>query len=256
MEVRDRFTRLVLTLGVIAALVTAVGCYEEPIAITTFPPERTPRATTVPPSIKLPTPSSSSATPTPTRPPATQTPIVLTTPSPPPPTVSPTPLSTFEPAGGPPSPGCVDGWLSPAPGTPEFNEGLAILEGHMGIQGPWTVTEMRYFTGPEVSWILSNPNRVERWYVRAALVADPSFGGRWLVEKRSDDVMGVAAVAPWESFGYESPDWTGFVGEGEPQTYIGLPGQWSGSPYDFVTGEGYSGNPGLPDEVVDCLLAT
>jgi hypothetical protein len=126
----------------------------------------------------------------------------------------------------------------------------------MVVDGSWTVTEMRYFIGPEVPWILSNPNPVERWYVRAALALDPTFRGRWLIEKRSEEVMGVAAVAPWESFGYESPDWTGFVGDGEPQNYLGLPGQWSGIPYDFVTGEGDSGNPGLPDAVVDCIPAT
>ena len=47
-------------------------------------------------------------------------------------------------------------------------------------------------------------------------------------------------------------------GEGEPQTYIGLPGQWSGVPFDFVTGggEGGSGQPGLPSEVTACLAGT
>lgn len=251
MDGRDRFAKLVLTLGGIASLVVALGCYEEPIAIATFPPERTLAATVAPPTIKLPPTAPPSPPPSPfasliTPPAATQTPIFLPT----------APPSSTSPPVGSPSPGCVEGWVGPAPSTPEYDEALAILEGQMGVEGPWTVTEMRYFTGPEVPWILSNPNPVERWYVRAALVADPSFRGRWLVEKRSEDVMGVAAVAPWESFGYESPDWTGFVGEGEPQTYIGLPGQWSGIPYDFVTGEGDSGNPGLPDEVVDCLLAT
>jgi hypothetical protein len=36
----------------------------------------------------------------------------------------------------------------------------------------------------------------------------------------------------------------------------GLPGQWSGIPYDFVTGEGDSGQPGLTAEVVGCLDQT
>jgi hypothetical protein len=231
----------------VAALLFAVGCYEEPVAITTFPPDRTPVVIGLPPTME-PTPTAP-LSPSPSPPPPTATAIPL-------PTAPPSPSPSFPAAFGTPSPGCVFGWISPQQGSIEYDEALAILSAQMGVEGSWTVTEMRYFVGPEVPWILSNPNPVERWYVRAALVDDPNFRGRWLIEKRSEEVMGVAAVAPWESFGYESPDWTGFVGEGEPQNYLGLPGQWSGRPYDFVTGEGDSGNPGLPDAVVDCLLAT
>lgn len=35
--------------------------------------------------------------------------------------------------------------------------------------------------------------------------------------------------------------------------YADLPGEWSGIAHDFVTGAGDSGQPGLPDEVADCL---
>ena len=66
----------------------------------------------------------------------------------------------------------------------------------------------------------------------------------------------MAAVAPYDSQGFTSPDWTGFVGEGQPQTYLGLPGQWPGTAYDFVSGGRYSGQPGLPDQVVGCLSDT
>ncbi len=66
----------------------------------------------------------------------------------------------------------------------------------------------------------------------------------------------MSAVAPWDTTGYESPDWTGFIGDGPPTTYLGLPGQWSGIPFDFVTGEGDSGNAGEPPEIVDCLAGT
>lgn len=203
------------------------------------------------------------ATPTPPLPVVT---IDLPSPSATPdPTPSPTPipLSTDTPAPSPsaqaasPETGCVNGWISLSTGSPEFEQGLAILEGHMGISGPWTVTEMRYFSGPDVPWIIEpHYDVVERWYVRATVVADPAFRGRWLVEQRTDTIKGVAAVAPYDSFGYESPDWTGFYGEGPPTNYLGLPGQWSGIAYDFVTGEGDSGQPGLPAEVVGCLQAT
>jgi hypothetical protein len=104
---------------------------------------------------------------------------------------------------------------------------------------------MRYFTGTD---------GVLRWYLRGAIATDANFRGRFLIEARDEDA-GVAAVAPYESTGFHSPDWTGFTGEGEPQTYLGLPGRWSGTPYDFVSG-GASGVPGMPAEVIGCLSDT
>lgn len=175
------------------------------------------------------------------------------------PTPEPTPTASPEPSAdiGSPSADCVHGWVGPDVGSTEYDTGLEILEGHTGATGPWTATDMRYFTGPEVPWILEPEyDEVERWYVKAALVDDPDFRGRWLLERRTELIRGVSAVAPFESSGYESPDWTGFVGEGPPTTYLGLPGEWSGIPYDFVTGEGDSGNPGLPDEVIGCMAGT
>lgn len=140
------------------------------------------------------------------------------------------------------------------PGSINYDEGIAILGGTMGRSGTWSVTEMRYFTGPDSPGVIEPRfDFVERWYIKATLADDRAFRGRWLIEKRTDQILGVSAVAPWESFGYQSPDWTGFIGEGPPQTYIGLPGQWSGIPFDFVTGEDDGGQPGLPPEVVDCL---
>jgi hypothetical protein len=247
MEGPGRLPRLFLVALAFVGLL-AGGCYKEPVAITSLPPD------------ELATPIHIGATPTP------QSTLAPITPSPEitvPPTSTPFPLTTptlapsFLAAGGTPSPGCINGWTRPPPATPQYDEGIAILEGYMGVVGPWTVTEMRYFTGPDSPGIIEpRYDVVERWYIRAALVSDPAFRGRWLLEKRTDTILGVSAVAPWESFGYESPDWTGFIGEGPPQNYLGLPGQWSGIPYDFVTGENDGGQPGLPDEVVDCLAAT
>ncbi len=127
----------------------------------------------------------------------------------------------------------------------------------MGVTGPWDVDEMRYFVGPDSPGVIEPVfPAVERWYIKARLAGDPDFRARWLIEKRTDQILGVSAVAPWATSGYESPDWTGFIGEGSPATYTNLPGVWSGIPFDFVTGEGDGGQPGLPDEVVDCLAGT
>jgi hypothetical protein len=107
---------------------------------------------------------------------------------------------------------------------------------------------MRYFTGPEVPWILyPRPPFVERWYVKASLVDDPSVRARWIVERRDENRRGIVGVAPYETSGYRSPDWRGFVGDGEPRVVPGLPGLWVGINYDFVTGEGDGGNRGLPE---------
>ncbi len=127
----------------------------------------------------------------------------------------------------------------------------------MGVDEGYSIVDLRYFTGPEVPWILEPEyDQVERWYVKGTFDDEPNASGRWLLERRTDLIRGVSAVAPYSSSGYESPDWTGFVGEGPPTRYLGLPGAWSGIPYDFVTGEGDSGNPGLPDEVVGCMTGT
>jgi hypothetical protein len=127
----------------------------------------------------------------------------------------------------------------------------------MNNDGPWSMEEMRYFTGPDVPWIIDpHFDVVDYWYVKAWLTSDRSYGARFLLEYRSEDRQGVAAVAPFTTRGYASPDWTAFTGDGKPRAYPGLPGKWAGLPYDFVTGEGDSGMPGLPNEVSGCLTGT
>jgi len=156
-----------------------------------------------------------------------------------------------------PAADCVNGWTSPADGSTESTAALDTMQTQMDVAGPWAVGEMRYFTGPDVPWIIDpHYDVVQYWYVRASRSADPTFAGRWLLEQRTDTIKGISAVAPASTTGYQSPDWTGFVGDGPPQIYAGLPGEWSGVPYDFVTGEGDSGQPGLPNEVVGCLSGT
>jgi len=87
---------------------------------------------------------------------------------------------------------------------------------------------------------------------------DFSFAGRFLVEARRFG-QGVAAVAPYDSDGYRSPDWIGFQydsADPEDRTYEGLPGTWAGVPYDFVEGGAGIEIAGLPDDVVGCLSGT
>jgi len=268
--------RLTLLAAAGALALLAGGCYQEPVAITSFPPSEIPRVTILPPSGRstppiatprastLPSGGSEPTSPPPqatTRPSQSvgQTATVaptssnapLTTPTPP------LPSAPGAPASGPPSAGCVNGWVSPSAGGDEYMEGITILTNQMGVSGQWRVDAIRYFSGPDSPGVIApRYDVVERWYVKAGLVDDPTFRGRWLLEKRTDQILGVAAVAPYETSGYGSPDWTGFVGEGPPRNYLGLPGQWSGIPYDFVTGEGDSGNPGLPAEVIDCLAGS
>jgi hypothetical protein len=160
-------------------------------------------------------------------------------------------------AAGDPAPDCVEGWSTPAAGSDLYDEALDLIRGQMGVDGEFDVDELRYFLGPDVPWIIDpHFDVVRRWYVKASLVDDPGFRGRWLLEYRDEDRRGISAVAPYDTVGYQSPDWRGFTGDGPPRTVPGLPGKWPGLDYDFVTGEGDSGNPGLPAEVEGCLADT
>ena len=198
------------------------GCYKEPVAITTYPPtdQPSPTESTLPPSD-------------------------TTTPGPDGPGPS-----------GLPTADCANGWTTPTAGSAEYDDALTLLNRQLALDGPWQLDALRYFIGPDVPWSDTPAALVERWYVRGALAANANFRGRFLIERRSERLAGVAAVAPYDSEGFTSPDWTGFVGDGQPTTYLGLPGQWSGAQYDFVSGGGYSGQPGLPDQVVGCLSDT
>lgn len=108
-------------------------------------------------------------------------------------TITAEPATTSRQANGAPGPGCINGRITPAPAEPLRTQPLDIIRSQMGVTGRFEVVEMRYFTGPEVPWILApRPPVVHRWYVKAQLVDDPSFRARWLVEKRSPDVEGCA----------------------------------------------------------------
>jgi len=162
---------------------------------------------------------------------------------------------------GSPTARCVDGWTTPRTGSALRDDALRLIRRRMRVQAPLEVREMRYFTGPE-----SPPSGegyfqvVERWYVRAQLRADPGFRARWLVERRVYGA-GVAAVAPYDTSGYRSPDWTAFqyeFADPERSEYPDLPGTWAGTPYDFTRGskELDIQIPGLPQAVTGCLAGT
>jgi hypothetical protein len=172
--------------------------------------------------------------------------------SPTPPAVPQTP----PPTRGEPSETCVDGWRSPPAGSALARKPLRIIRRTVRLTGQPQIVEMRYFTGPE-----SPPSEkgylatVERWYVKLYIEADLRIQGRFLVESREFGA-GVAAVAPYDTEGFRSPDWSGFQwneADPEPRAYPGLPGEWSGIRYDFVKGGAALEIPGLPAEVRGCL---
>lgn len=175
---------------------------------------------------------------------------------------SPTPPAlpqTPPPARGDRSETCVEGWRSPRAGSALASKPLAVIRRTIRLPGEPVIVEMRYFTGPE-----SPPSEkgylatVERWYVKLYTETDLRFQGRFLVESRTFG-DGVAAVAPYDTDGFRSPDWSGFQwneADPEPRPYAGLPGEWSGIRYDFVKGGATLDIPGLPDEVIGCLDTT
>jgi hypothetical protein len=185
----------------------------------------------------------------PERPPAGQSPV--------PAEGSPSPIAD-EGVEAPSEVACISGWVEPT--DPEQRElPYHVIRRTVGVDGEFHTVEMRYFEGPE-----SPPSDkgyaqvIDRWYVKAYLESDPSFRARWLIEERFFG-SAVVAVAPFQTHGFESPDWIGFQYEGpdnERRRYPGIPGRWVGSSYDFVTGEGAFDFPGLPPEVAGCLEGT
>jgi hypothetical protein len=178
------------------------------------------------------------------------------------PSASPTPpaLPAIPPAtNGAPSSTCENGWATPPAGTPPFTDPLTIIRRTTGVKGPLVVVDMRRFIGPE-----SPPSdqgyllMVERWYIKLYAKDDGAFQGRFLVEARRFG-RGLAAVAPYDTNGFRSPDWIGFQFDSANTArkgYPGLPGRWSGIAYDFVRGGAGLKIPGLPDEVIGCLAGT
>jgi hypothetical protein len=66
-------------------------------------------------------------------------------------------------------------------------------------------------------------------------------------------------VAPYDTHGFRSPDWSGFQydeADADKKAYPGLPGTWSGIRYDFVRGGAGLDVPGLPDTVVGCIAGS
>jgi hypothetical protein len=176
--------------------------------------------------------------------------------------ISPTPPALPEepPAtSGPVAADCVNGWETPETGSGPFTSPLGVIRRTTGVRGDLVVVDMRMFEGPE-----SPPSdkgyleNVQRWYVKLYAASDLTFQGRFLVEARTFG-QGLAAVAPYDTSGFRSPDWIGFQfdsADEEARRYEGLPGEWSGVPYDFVNGGAGLEIPGLPDDVVGCVSAT
>jgi hypothetical protein len=179
------------------------------------------------------------------------------------PTVSPTPPAL--PAKPPPTAGaasstCVHGWTTPASDSSLYTDPLGIIRRSDPVKGEFVVVDMRYFHGPE-----SPPNPTEgylkdvaRWYIKLYDKSDLSYQGRFIVEQRAFG-RGLSAVAPYDTRGFRSPDWSGFQFTSQDvgrRTYAGLPGALSGLRYNFVNGGEGLTFKGLPSAVQGCLDGT
>jgi hypothetical protein len=186
------------------------------------------------------------------------TPSVVPTPS------SATPTPPAVPTGSLPRKGeqsatCVNGWVTPQSDSHVFTDPLGVIRRTTGVQGPLVVVDMRFFVGPESppsdkGYLLD----IQRWYIKLYAKDDLSFQGRFLVEFRRFG-RGLSAVAPYDTSGWQSPDWRGFQYASEDHSnrdIPGLPGTWSGVEYDYVKGGAGITIPGLPDQVVGCLSGT
>jgi hypothetical protein len=242
-----------LVIGVAGAVAVVLAVVAAVVWATRDGDDTTTAATSTTAEVEPPTSTTTMAT-TSTAPTTTTTTSTTT----PPTTTSTGGATTTQPKpAGNAGPGCANGWIVPARATRLRVEPLDTIRQEMGITGLFRVIEMRYFTGPEVPWILAPRSPfVEWWYVKAHLVDDPAFRARWLVARRWEPPRkGIAAVAPFDTEGYQSPDWRGFIGDRPPHAVEGLPGMWVGDDFDFTVGEDGE-KPGLPMEVVHCLDGT
>ena len=170
--------------------------------------------------------------------------------------------TTTSPPSGEAGPGCVDGWVTPTPGTALRTDPLDVIREQMGITGKFLVVEMRYFTGPPPPGLVST-EVFEQWYVKAGLVDDPTFRGRFVVHRFSPGAS-IPAVAPFDTTGWQSPDWHTFEGVdlgaeiGEPHAVErGYPVCGPATTSTPSPGRAREeGQPALPDEVVGCLDGT
>ena len=161
---------------------------------------------------------------------------------------------------GAPSETCIEGWRTPPRDTPMFTDPLGIIRRTAPVDGDFVVVDMRMFVGPESP---PSPDKgylqdIRRWYIKLYVATDWSYAGRFIVESRLFG-RGVAAVAPYDSKGFRSPDWVGFQWDSvdtRAVAYPGLPGRWRGAPYSFVDGGEGLDIAGLPDEVIGCLART
>jgi hypothetical protein len=158
---------------------------------------------------------------------------------------------------------CVQGWVTPPKDSPDFTDPLGIIRRTTGEEAPFQVVEMRLFVGPESPPSVGDGAKgylqdIRRWYIKLFAPDDLSFQGRFLVEQRVFG-RGLAAVAPYDTKGFRSPDWHGFQFEPtdtQPRVVPELPGTWTGEDYDFVDGGEGLDIPGLPQEVAGCLEGT
>jgi hypothetical protein len=180
--------------------------------------------------------------------------------------VSPTPPATpavRPPTRGAPSPSCVGGWVTPGRGSTMFTDPLGIIRRTAPVHGDFVVVDMRMFIGPESPPSVGESAKgylqdIRRWYIKLYVPSDLRYQGRFIVEQRVFG-RGVSAVAPYDTKGFHSPDWSGFQFDSADtarKAYPGLPGAWTGVRYDFVKGGAGLTIPGLPDEVRGCLTGT
>ncbi len=163
------------------------------------------------------------------------------------------------PTSGASSAACQGGWVTPQKGSSLWTFPLQVIRRASGNTGPSVVVDMRMFVGAESPPTDKNYLKdIRRWYVKLYDPKDLSFQGRFLIEDRRFG-RGLAAVAPYDTRGFTSPDWVGFqydAGNRQAYTYEGLPGRWRGIAYDFVDGGEGLTFPGLPSELSGCLDGT
>ena len=166
--------------------------------------------------------------------------------------------------GSPPTPSCVNGWVTPAPGREQRERALNRIREDLdlGAGDHVVLLELRYFLGPRD---VDNQSAVDidRWYIEARSRQNPTNAIRWIGQSNLQG-HNVCLTAPPGTSGFEAGTWRASACGGKDPFEI-LPAclpengpfcqcSWGVSGCSCADGEnGQLMCTGPPPEVMGCL---
>jgi hypothetical protein len=109
--------------------------------------------------------------------------------------------------GSPPTPSCINGWVTPAPGREHRERALNRIREDLdlGTGDHVVLLELRYFLGPgDVDY--DSAVHIDRWYIEARSRRDPTNAVRWIGRSNLQGTN-VCLTAPPGTSGFDAGTW-------------------------------------------------